>query len=159
LGLLNSASGVGALLGAVLLVLLSQRLEPGRLLLVILGVLGGFASLAFALVNTLGIALVILIALGACTVMSSICTNTALQLLTPEKMRGRVLSIWVMTALGIAPFGNLLAGWVAQSLGAPFTLMIGGSLCASGALFVAITSKGGKVGTMHHPCSSTCRTR
>src|SRR5438477_1222099 len=55
LGLLNSASGVGALLGAVLLVLLSQRLEPGRLLLVILGVLGGFASLAFALVNTLDI--------------------------------------------------------------------------------------------------------
>src|SRR5438128_1506845 len=144
LGLLNSASGVGALLGAVLLVLLSQRLEPGRLLLVILCVLGGFASLAFALVNTLGIALVILIALGACTVMSSISTNTALQLLTPEKMRGRVLSIWVMTALGLAPFGNLLAGWVAQSLGAPFTLMIGGSLCASGALFIAITSKGGK---------------
>ena len=158
LGLLNSASGVGALGGAVLLVFLSHRLKPGKILLAILCVLGGFASLAFALVNTLDIALVILIALGACTVMSSISTNTALQLLTPEKMRGRVLSIWVMTALGLAPFGNLLAGWVAQSLGAPFTLMIGGSLCASGALFVAITSKGGKVGTMH-PCSSACSTR
>src|SRR5207249_3175754 len=76
LGLLNSASGVGALAGAVLLVFLSQRLEPGKLLLIILCVLGGFADLAFALVNTLDVAPVILIALGACTVMSLTSTNT-----------------------------------------------------------------------------------
>ena len=80
-----------------------------------------------------------LIVLGACTVMSSTVTNTTLQMLTPVEMRGRVVSIWVMTALGLAPFGNLLAGWVAQSLGAPLTLMIGGSCCAAVALLIAIT--------------------
>lgn len=158
LGLLNAASGVGALLGAVLLVFLSQHLKPGRLLLVILCVLGGFASLAFALVSTLNVALVILIALGSCTVMSSTSTNTALQILTPDKMRGRVLSIWVMTALGLAPFGNLLAGWVAQSIGAPLTLMISGSLCVTGALLIAIISREKRVSTMQ-PCSSACSTR
>jgi len=71
-----------------------------------------------------------------------------LQLLTPEHMRGRVLSLWVMTALGLAPFGNLLAGWVAQSIGAPFTLAIGGTLCACGALFIAAVSKGRKLNVM-----------
>ncbi len=148
LGVLNSASGVGALLGAILLVILSQRLERGKSLLVMLCVLGGFASLAFAMVNILNVAILILIALGTCTVMSMTSTNTALQILTPEEMRGRILSIWVMTALGLAPFGNLLAGWVAQSLGAPSTLAIGGSLCAAGALFIAVISKGRRSSTM-----------
>jgi MFS family permease len=140
LGLLNSASGIGAMLGALLLVVLSQRLKRGKPLLIILCVLGGLAGLAFALVNTLDAALLVLVVLGACTVMSMTTTNTTLQILTPDEMRGRVLSIWVMTALGLAPLGNLLAGWVAQSIGAPPTLMIGGSLCATGALLIAIIS-------------------
>ena len=145
LGVLNSASGIGALSGAILLVVLSQHLKRGKFLLVLLCVLGGLASLAFALINVLNVAILLLIALGACTVMSMTSTNTALQLLTPEHMRGRVLSLWVMTALGLAPFGNLLAGWVAQSIGAPSTLAIGGILCACGALLIAAISKGGKL--------------
>jgi MFS family permease len=154
LGVLNSASGIGALLGAILLVALSQRLERGRFLLVILCVLGGFAGLAFAIVNVLNVAILLLIALGACTVMTMTTTNTALQLLTPENMRGRILSIWVMTALGLAPFGNLLAGWVAQSIGAPFTLAIGGGLCAGGALFVAAIGKGHRLSAMRSVSSA-----
>ncbi len=139
LGVLNSASGIGAMIGALLLLTLSQRLARGGLLLVILCVSGGCASVAFALAHILNAALLMLIVLGACTVMSSTVTNTTLQMLTPVEMRGRVVSIWVMTALGLAPFGNLLAGWVAQSLGAPLTLMIGGSCCAAVALLIAIT--------------------
>jgi MFS family permease len=154
LGVLNSASGIGALLGAILLVALSQRLERGRFLLVILCVLGGFAGLAFAIVNVLNVAILLLIALGACTVMTMTTTNTALQLLTPENMRGRILSIWVMTALGLAPFGNLLAGWVAQSIGAPFTLAIGGGLCATGALFTAAIGKGHRPNAMRSVSSA-----
>jgi MFS family permease len=154
LGVLNSASGIGALLGAILLVALSQRLERGRFLLVILCVLGGFAGLAFAIVNVLNVAILLLIALGACTVMTMTTTNTALQLLTPENMRGRILSIWVMTALGLAPFGNLLAGWVAQSIGAPFTLAIGGGLCATGALFTAAIGKGHRLNAMRSVSSA-----
>src|SRR5947199_651999 len=154
LGVLNSASGIGALSGAILLVVLSQHLKRGKSLLVLLCVLGGFASLAFAVVNVLNVAILLLIALGACTVMSMTSTNTALQLLTPEHMRGRILSLWVMTALGLAPFGNLLAGWVAQSIGAPSTLAIGGVLCACGALFIAAISKGRKLNAMRSVSST-----
>src|SRR5438552_2192946 len=148
LGVLNSASGIGALSGAILLVVLSQHLKRGKFLLALLCVLGGLASLAFALINVLNVAILLLIALGACTVMSMTSTNTALQLLTPEHMRGRVLSLWVMTALGLAPFGNLLAGWVAQSIGAPSTLAIGGILCACGASLIVAISKGRKLNVM-----------
>src|SRR5947209_3470208 len=81
LGVLNSASGIGALLGSLLLMGLSQRLERGRLLLITLCVLGGCTSLVFALLNTLNAALLMLVVLGACTVMSSTGTNTTLQIL------------------------------------------------------------------------------
>jgi len=70
LGLLNAASGMGALTGAVLLMLLSQRLERSRPLLIALCVVGGLASIAFALSNILDVSLLILIVLGSCTVMS-----------------------------------------------------------------------------------------
>jgi len=61
--------------------------------------------------------------------------------MTPEHMRGRVLSLWVMIAFGFAPFGNLVAGWVAQSIGAPLTLASGGSLCVFFALSIALLQR------------------
>lgn len=139
LGVLNVASGIGALTGAMFIMLLSQRLERGGRFLVVLCMLGGLASIAFAMSHVLEVSLLILIVLGACSVMSGICTNTTLQIVTPEEMRGRVLSMWIMVAFGIAPFGNLLIGWVAQTFGAQLTLALGGGLCAIIALLVALT--------------------
>jgi MFS family permease len=141
LGLLNAASGMGALTGAILLMLLSQVLERGRLFLIALCVVGGLVSIAFALSNILDVSLLILMVLGSCTVMSGTVTNGTLQILTPEEMRGRVLSIWIMVAFGLGPFGNLLAGWVAQSVGARLTLALGGSLCATLALLIFCLTK------------------
>jgi MFS family permease len=141
LGLLNVASGMGALTGAILLMLLSQGMERGRPILIALCVVGGLASIAFALSNILYVSLLILIVLGSCTVMSSTVTNSTLQMLTPQEMRGRVLSIWIMVAFGLGPFGNLLAGWVAQSFGARLTVALGGSLCATVALLVVCLKK------------------
>ena len=139
LGALNAASGIGALTGAICIMLLIQRLERGARFLVILCMLGGFACIAFAMSNILEVSLLILIVLGACSVMSGTTTNTTLQILTPEEMRGRVLSIWIMVAFGLAPFGNLLVGWVAQSFGAQLTLALSGSLCAIIAPLVVLT--------------------
>ena len=137
LGVLNAASGVGALTGAFLIVLLSERIERSGFFLLTLCLVASFTSLALSLTNTLHIALLTLIALGAVSVMSMTFTNSTLQILTPEEMRGRVLSIWVTVAFGFAPIGNLLAGWVAQSIGVRSTLAIGGSLCAIAALSIA----------------------
>jgi MFS family permease len=141
LGVLNAASGIGALIGSISLVILSQRIKRCGLFLMMLCVIGGFASLTFALSSMLNVSLLLLIVLGACSVMSTTITNTTLQILTPEEMRGRILSLWVMVTFGLAPLGNLLAGWVAQSLGASLTLVIGGSLCAIIALFIGATRK------------------
>ncbi|MGI9057966.1 MAG: MFS transporter [Ktedonobacteraceae bacterium] len=138
LGLLNAAAGTGALLGAILVVAISQRLTNGLRLLMGLCIVGGATCLAFALSHSQDASLLLLILLGSCTVMTMTITNTFLQSMTPEHMRGRVLSLWVMVAFGFAPFGNLVAGWIAQSLGAPMTLALGGSLCAVIALFIVV---------------------
>ena len=138
LGLLNAAAGVGALTGAMVLVVLSQRLKRSVRVLVTLCLAGGLACVSFALSKDIQVSLLLLLIMGACTVIASTFTNSTVQSMTPEHMRGRVLSIWVMLTFGIAPFGNFVAGWVAQSLGAPLTLAIGGMLCAVGGLAVAL---------------------
>jgi MFS family permease len=119
-------------------VLLTRRIEHSMRVLMLLCVVGGGTCIAFALSRNIEASLLLLLVLGTCTVMSVTLTNTAVQSMTPADMRGRVLSIWVMLTFGLAPLGNLVAGWVAQSLGAPRTLAISGSLCAIGGLVVAL---------------------
>ncbi len=106
--------------------------------MIVLCVIGGCACLAFAFVPDIRIALPVLAVLGVCTVLPLAMTNTAIQVMTPEEMRGRVLSIRVMITFGLAPFGSLLAGWVAQVVGAQLTLALSGALCTLIALLIAV---------------------
>ncbi|HET7641589.1 MAG TPA: MFS transporter, partial [Ktedonobacteraceae bacterium] len=138
LGALNAAAGVGALLGAISLVILSRYLGRSMRLLITLCLVGGATCVAFALSISREVSLLLLIALGASAVMSMTVTNTTLQTMTPEHMRGRVLSIWILLAFGVAPLGNLVAGWVAQLIGAALTLAFAGSLCLVTTLFIAL---------------------
>ena len=140
LGVLNAAAGIGALLGSILIVLLSQRLEGkrGMYLLILLGIVGGAGSILFSLMPNVPTALPILLLLGACSVMSMTVTNTTIQSQTPIEMRGRVLSLWILVAFGLGPFGNLVMGWFAQNLGAPLTLALGGGLCVIGSFAVIV---------------------
>lgn len=138
LGALNAAAGVGALLGAISLVILSRYLGRSMRLLITLCLVGGATCVAFALSTSQEVSLLLLIALGASAVMSMTVTNTTLQTMTPEHMRGRVLSIWILLAFGVAPLGNLVAGWVAQLIGAALTLAFAGSLCLVTTLFIAL---------------------
>lgn len=138
LGALNAAAGVGALLGAISLVILSRYLGRSMRLLITLCLVGGATCVAFALSTSQEVSLLLLIALGASAVMSMTVTNTTLQTMTPEHMRGRVLSIWILLAFGVAPLGNLVAGWVAQLIGASLTLAFAGSLCLVTTLFIAL---------------------
>lgn len=141
LGVLNAAAGTGALLGALLLVAFSQRLRHNLRVLATVCVGGGATCLVFALSRNLQTSLLLLILLGSCTVASSTVTNMTVQIMTPEEVRGRVLSIWVLITFGIAPFGTLVAGWVAQSIGAPLALGAGGAICALGAATVALNQR------------------
>jgi predicted MFS family arabinose efflux permease len=136
LGILNSAAGIGAMIGSVLIVMLVQRIRSGYRMLLLLCCVGGGACVAFALTEDMGFSLALLLLLGICTVVSTTLTNTSVQTAVPEEMRARVLSIWVLVVFGLAPFGNLCAGWVAQAIGAPLTLEVSGVLCILSALLI-----------------------
>jgi MFS family permease len=138
LGMLNSAAGIGALIGSLLLVLFTQRIHDGPRVLFLVSSIGGGASLCFAFVTHVSLALPLLIFLGITTVMSMILTNTTLQTMVPEAMRARVISLWILIVLGLAPFGNLIAGWIAQMIGASLTLGIGGAACLLGTLLIIL---------------------
>jgi MFS family permease len=64
-------------------------------------------------------------------------SNTILQTIVPDDRRGRVMSYYTMAFVGMAPFGSLFAGTLAARIGAPLTLMIGGSCCVVGAVWFA----------------------
>jgi MFS family permease len=60
-------------------------------------------------------------------------SNTLIQAMVPDALRGRVMAVYSMMFMGMAPFGALFAGWVAERYGAPITVAIGGVVCLAGA--------------------------
>lgn len=127
LGLLNASLGVGALSGALFVAVLRPGGGSGRLMLLGLGTASA-ALIVFGLSTWLPLSVVALATLGASQVAYYATTNTLIQVLVAPRLRGRVLSLYVMTSLGVIPFGNLIAGAVAERLGAPFALAAGGSM-------------------------------
>ena len=138
LGILNAVTGIGALTGALLFLLMSSRLQRTLRLMIILCIIGGSACVAFAFAYNILIALPALVVLGVCSVLPLVVTNTAIQVMTPEGMRGRILSIRILITFGLAPFGNLLVGWVAQNIGVQMTLALSGSLCLLVTAMIAV---------------------
>jgi predicted MFS family arabinose efflux permease len=67
-------------------------------------------------------------------VMINVSTNTELQTRAPEDLRGRVMGFYSLVVLGVAPFGSLQAGWVAERYGVPATLLVGAAACLLAAL-------------------------
>ncbi len=141
LGLMNAAVGVGAFSGALLFLLMSRLIKRSLRLLIVLCMAGGCSCLALAYVPTIGVAFPILVTLGICTVMPLAVTNTAIQVMTPEELRGRILSMRIMITFGLAPFGNLLVGWIAQMFGVSSALALSGSCCTLVALLLAVIQK------------------
>jgi MFS family permease len=134
-GFLMGASGVGALIGAVSLAARRSVLGLGRL--VALMAAGFGASLvAFSASRQLWLSLLLLMVTGYAFMQQMASSNTILQTIAEDEKRGRVMSFYSMAFQGVAPFGSLIAGAVAARIGAPHTLMIGGSICVvSAALF------------------------
>ena len=137
LGILTASIGVGALIGALGVAFLRPSGGSGMLLLGGLSV-ASMALIVFALSTTLPISMLALAVLGACQVTYYATTNTLLQVLVPGRLRGRVLSIYIMTSWGAIPIGNLLAGAVAERYGAPVALAGGGLITLAVAVAVAL---------------------
>ncbi len=130
-GWMMSAVGVGAVIGALSLAVIGHRLPRGRVLSLASFVYGVLIVL-FALTRSLPLVLGLLTLLGCAIITTAALTNTLLQTIAPDELRGRVISLYALAFVGISPFGALLAGWVAERYSTPAALVIGGSVCAVG---------------------------
>jgi MFS family permease len=136
LGWLMAASGVGALAGALLLAARRSVLGLGKYIPLTAAAFGvGLIAFSFTRVTWLALLLMMLTGLGFMVQMAA--SNTVLQTIVDEDKRGRVMSFYTMAFMGTAPFGSLLAGSVADRIGAPHTLLFGGIGCVLGALWFA----------------------
>jgi MFS family permease len=126
LGLLNASLGVGALTGALLVAVTRPGGGSGRLMLLGLGS-ASIALIVFGLSTWLPVSCIALAALGGSQVAYYATTNTLIQVLVSPRLRGRVLSLYILTSLGVIPFGNIVAGAVAERFGAPLALAGGGT--------------------------------
>jgi MFS family permease len=136
LALLMGMAGAGALFGALFLAYLGDFRRKGWF---VLGGCLGFAVclIGFSLSTNVVVSVSFLFALGFAIVCSVAVTNTLLQKLVTDEMRGRVLSLFMLSFIGAMPIGNLIAGAASQRFGAPRTLAVGGLIII---VFVAMVT-------------------
>lgn len=136
LGFLMSAAGVGAVGGALYLASRRTVRGLGRLISLATSVFGiGLAG--FAVSRVLPVSLVLMVLVGFGVMVQVAASNTLLQTIVDDDKRGRVMSLFAVAFIGMAPFGSLLAGTLADLIGVAGTLLAGGGSCVLGALIYA----------------------
>jgi MFS family permease len=140
-GALMTATGVGAVLGAAWL-----AARPSvRGLWRVLGrssAVFGVALVLFALSHWFVVSLVLLALVGAGMMIAMAAVNTILQTIVEQRLRGRVMAFYAVAFLGTAPIGSLLAGVLADHIGAPMTILLGGVACLVGAVVFRLALPG-----------------
>jgi MFS family permease len=136
LGLLMTAPGIGALIGTVYLA--SRKTIVGAGVRIATGAVGfGAGLLGLGMFSHLLLALAALSLVGLGMIVQLATSNTALQTIVDDDKRGRVMSLYTMAVMGMAPFGSFFGGALARSIGVPMTFLCGGIVCISGALLFA----------------------
>ncbi|HUL43614.1 MAG TPA: MFS transporter [Bacteroidota bacterium] len=135
LGFLMGATGVGALSGALMLA--SRRSVKGLAKWIpIAAAIFGVGLIGFSFSRSLLLSLILLLIAGFGMMVQMASSNTILQTVVEDDKRGRVMSFYTVSFIGMAPFGSLLAGSVATAIGAPYTVLGSGVVCIlGGALF------------------------
>jgi MFS family permease len=140
LGLLLTAVGLGAVMGALLVASLPERARRGWVLS-----FGNLASplclLIFAVSRSMALSLALMLLVGICYVMQNAVANTLLQIHAPDELRGRVMSLYSLVSQGMTHVGGLQAGFVADWIGAPLSVGLGAAVSLAYGLFVAIRYK------------------
>jgi len=136
-GFLMAAAGCGALVSTVFLASRKSVIGLGRLIVRATFIFGA-GIMAFSLSESLPLSLLFLcfIGFGAMALVAS--SNTILQTIVDDDKRGRVMSLFTMSFIGMAPFGSIIAGMLADLIGARNTLLIGGASCLAGSALFAI---------------------
>lgn len=136
LGFLMGASGVGALISAISLALRRTVLGLGRMIAISSAMFGaGLMGLGFSRMTWISMLLMLITGFGLMQQMAA--SNTILQTIVDDHMRGRVMSFYTVSIMGITPIGSLLAGAYAAHFGAPVTLITGGACVVAGAAWFA----------------------
>jgi len=136
LGFLLGATGVGAIAGSIYLASRKSVLGLGRVI-VISSTVFGIGLIAFSLSRLFWLSLLMMLLIGFGMMVQMASSNTVLQTIVEEDKRGRVMSFYTMAFMGMVPFGSLLAGSLANMIGAPNTVMIGGVTCILGSISFA----------------------
>ena len=132
LGILMGASGTGALIGSIMLAMRSSVRGLGRWVATASGVFA-ISAIAFAFSRTLWLSCVFLVFVGVGMMVQTASSNTLIQSMVPDALRGRVMAVYAMMFVGLGPIGALIAGSLAQHIGAPLTVACGAALTMIGA--------------------------
>lgn len=137
LGFLFAAQGIGSLVGALTMAVAgSFLLEPRRIVLGAL--LFAATELLFLVMPNFAQAIVLLLVIGWSFAVYSIGTNTFVQVRSPDRMQGRMVSLYSMLFIGVTPVGNVLAAIVAHFFGPSAAVWLGGALTAVAGLVVLV---------------------
>jgi MFS family permease len=134
LGILMGATGVGALLGALTLAFREGVTGLGRLVAFCCAGFG-VSLVVFAVSHSFWISVILLLPVGYFMMLQMACSNTLIQVMVPDALRGRVMAVYSMMFMGMAPIGALLGGALADRLGPQVTVAIGGAASLVGAVW------------------------
>jgi MFS family permease len=134
LGILMGATGVGALFGALTLAAKTGIKGLGRWITITCATLG-ISLFLFSFSTSFWLSAALLLPCGYSMMLQMACSNTLIQTLVPDHLRGRVMSLYSMMFMGMAPFGAFFGGALAHRVGAPMTVAVGGIACVLGAIW------------------------
>ena len=134
LGFLMAMSGVGALASAIGLALRRSVIGLGKRIAISAALFGG-GLILLGLSRSLTISLILMTITGFGMMQQMAASNTILQTIAADDKRGRVMSFYTLSILGMNPIGSLLAGSVAAKLGVPATMLGAGAICLAGAVW------------------------
>ena len=137
LGILMGATGVGALLGALTLAIRSGVKGLGTWVTVCCAGFG-VSLMLFAASKSFWLSVFLLLPVGYFIMLQMASSNTLIQVMVPDALRGRVMALYSMMFMGMAPVGALLGGALSDRLGAPITVMIGGLASVAGAWWFGV---------------------
>jgi MFS family permease len=134
LGILMGATGVGALFGALTLATKTEVKGLGRW--AAMSCAGfGISLCCFSFSTHFWLSVAFLLPAGYSMMLQMACSNTLVQTMVPDALRGRVMSVYSMMFMGMAPFGAFFGGALAHRIGAPITVAVGGVACVIGAIW------------------------
>jgi MFS family permease len=134
LGILMGATGVGALFGALTLAAKTGVKGLGRWVAFACGSFG-ISLVLFSFSTHFWLSVALLLPAGYSMMLQMACSNTLIQTMVPDELRGRVMAVYSMMFMGMAPFGAFFGGALAHHAGAPITVAVGGVACVIGAVW------------------------